>query len=61
MARARRLTTTIRLFTRNESGATAIEYALIGAGIAGVVVATVYALGDNVRTVFFDSLASRMQ
>lgn len=35
-------------FIRNESGATAIEYAIIASGIAGVVVGTVFALGNPV-------------
>lgn len=61
MARARRLKTMIRRFARNESGATAIEYALVGSGIAGAVVAAVYALGDNVKSTFFDAVANRMQ
>ena len=37
-----------RRFLRQQSGATAIEYALIAAGIAGAIMATVTLLGGSV-------------
>ena len=37
-------------FLKRESGATAIEYSLIAAGIALAIVATVNGLGTNVKT-----------
>jgi pilus assembly protein Flp/PilA len=36
-------------FRADESGATAIEYALIASGIGAVIAATVYSLGDVVK------------
>ena len=36
----------------DESGATAIEYGLIAAGIAVAIVAVVFALGEDVQNVF---------
>lgn len=39
-------------------GATAIEYSMVAAGIAGVVVATVYALGGAVDTNLYGALLS---
>jgi pilus assembly protein Flp/PilA len=39
-------------FRRDESGATAIEYGLIAAGIAVAIIATVAALGTNLNTTF---------
>jgi pilus assembly protein Flp/PilA len=39
-------------FAANESGATAIEYSLIAAGIALAIVAVVNGLGTNVRVPF---------
>ena len=48
----RRLPRTIRCFLSNEQGATAIEYALIAAGIAVAVAATVMSLGDAVRAMY---------
>ncbi|ARP99454.1 Flp family type IVb pilin [Pseudorhodoplanes sinuspersici] len=48
----RRLPETIHRFVRNEDGATAIEYALIAAGIAVAVVSTVISLGDSVKTMY---------
>jgi pilus assembly protein Flp/PilA len=37
-----------RRFLRTQSGATAIEYALIAAGVAGAIVATITLLGGSV-------------
>lgn len=42
------LTRQLRRFLRNESGATAIEYAIIAAGIAAVLVAIIATLGGKV-------------
>jgi pilus assembly protein Flp/PilA len=39
-------------FIRDESGATAIEYGLIAAGIAVAIIATVQALGSNLNSTF---------
>lgn len=56
---ARRLPETIQSFVRNKRGATAIEYALIAAGIAVAVAATVMSLGDSVRAMY-DRIFSAM-
>ncbi len=42
----------LRQFCRDQSGATAIEYGLIAAGIAVAIIATVQALGTNLNTTF---------
>ena len=42
----------IMRFIRNESGATAIEYGLIAAGISVAIIATVQALGTNLNNTF---------
>jgi pilus assembly protein Flp/PilA len=39
-------------FRDDESGATAIEYALIASGVGVAVAATVYALGSGVKNLF---------
>jgi pilus assembly protein Flp/PilA len=39
-------------FRRDESGATAIEYGLIAAGIAAVIIAVVNTIGGSVNTAF---------
>jgi len=39
-------------FRRDESGATAIEYGLIAAGIAAAIIVVVNTLGTNVNTAF---------
>lgn len=46
-------------FANDESGATAIEYGLIAAGIAVVVVGAVRLVGTNLNTTF-NSLAGNM-
>jgi pilus assembly protein Flp/PilA len=44
-------------FTADEGGTTAIEYALIAAGISVAVVGAVSTLGSNLKTNFYDKLA----
>ncbi len=39
-------------FQKDESGATAIEYGLIAAGISVAIIAVVQALGTNLNTTF---------
>lgn len=39
-------------FLRNESGATAVEYGLIVAGVAAVIIPTVITLGGQVNAAF---------
>jgi pilus assembly protein Flp/PilA len=46
----------IARFRADESGATAIEYALIASGVGAFVAATVYNLGSGVKK-FFTTLA----
>ena len=42
----------LKKFLTDESGATAIEYGLIAAGIALIIIAAVNALGVNLNTKF---------
>jgi pilus assembly protein Flp/PilA len=44
--------TTLKRFIKDESGATAIEYGLIAALIAVVIIGAVQALGTNITTQF---------
>ena len=44
----------IARFLKNESGATAIEYGLIAAGISLAIIAIVNGLGTNLNTKFTD-------
>ena len=44
----------LREFIRNESGATAIEYGLIAAGISVAIIAVVNTIGTNLNTKFSD-------
>jgi pilus assembly protein Flp/PilA len=43
---------TIEKFLRDESGATAIEYGLIAAGIAVAIIVAVQTVGSNLNTTF---------
>jgi pilus assembly protein Flp/PilA len=47
--------TLVAHFEKDGSGATAIEYALIAAGIAGAIMAVVLGLGSELRTTFGDA------
>lgn len=46
-------------FWENESGATAIEYALIAAGIAVAIITGVNAIGSQLNTKF-DSISTKL-
>ena len=43
---------------RSERGASAVEYGLLIAGIAALVVVIVFAFGDNIRDIFEDTCKS---
>jgi pilus assembly protein Flp/PilA len=44
--------TLLKTFLRDESGATAIEYGLIAAGISVAIIAVVNGLGDKLQATF---------
>jgi pilus assembly protein Flp/PilA len=46
------MTTLVKRFLADDTGATAIEYGLIAAGIAVAIIATVQALGTNLNSTF---------
>jgi pilus assembly protein Flp/PilA len=51
-------TAALNRFLRDERGATAIEYALIAAGIGTAVASTVWTLGAEVRANLYDKVAA---
>jgi pilus assembly protein Flp/PilA len=44
------MTNLVKRFAKDESGATAIEYGLIAAGISVAIIAVVQGLGTNLKT-----------
>lgn len=44
-----------QLWVRKNDGATAVEYGLIAAGIAVAISIAVFAIGDDIATMFTDS------
>jgi pilus assembly protein Flp/PilA len=46
------MTNLVRCFVRDESGATAIEYGLIAAGIAVAIIVAVNAVGTDLSSLF---------
>lgn len=42
----------IARFAKDESGATAIEYGLVAAGISVAIIAVIQGLGNNLKTAF---------
>ena len=42
----------IKAFLKDEEGATAVEYGIMVAAIAAVIVAIVFSVGDKVKTAF---------
>ena len=51
--------TTIATFIRDEEGATAVEYGLMAALIAAVIIAAVTSIGTNLKAVF-ENVASKL-
>ena len=51
--------TDLKEFYQDKSGATAIEYGLIAAGIAVAIIAAVFALGDDIKG-FFEEVSSKL-
>jgi pilus assembly protein Flp/PilA len=45
-------------FIADEQGATAIEYAMIAAGIGAALSATVFSVGSGLKSNFYDKLAA---
>lgn len=48
----------VRRFLSNQSGATAIEYALIASSVSIAIVGAVTTLGSQVKTTLYDKLAA---
>jgi pilus assembly protein Flp/PilA len=46
------MTNLVKRFAKDESGATAIEYGLIAAGISVAIIAVVQGVGTNLNTTF---------
>ena len=51
----------IEEFLFDESGATAIEYAMIAAGVGVVIAGTVMNLGSSIKTTLYGKIASALQ
>ena len=49
-----------RRFLEDQQGATAIEYAMIAAGIGATIAATVWSLGSTLKEVWWDKLAAML-
>jgi len=47
-----------RRFLHDTSGATAIEYGLVAAGVGGTVAATIWKLGSDIKTLLYDKLTT---
>jgi pilus assembly protein Flp/PilA len=47
-----KMTNLVKRFAKDESGATAIEYGLIAAGISVAIIAVVQGLGTNLKNTF---------
>lgn len=57
---AKELMQTLKLFARNERAGTAIEYAIIAAGIAVAIVGTLGIVGETVRDNLFKKVADAL-
>ena len=52
------LSVTAKRFVADTRAATAIEYAIIAAGVGATVAATVWGLGTHLKTTFYDKIGS---
>ncbi len=50
----------LRSFRADENGTTAIEYALIAAGVGATIAATVYNMGTTLKTVWWDKIGNTL-
>ena len=48
----------VQCFLRDNSGATAIEYALIAAGVGATVASTIWSVGAGVKANLYEKLAN---
>ena len=49
-----------RRFRADENGTTAIEYALIAAGVGATIAATVFNMGTQIKTTLWDKIGGAM-
>jgi pilus assembly protein Flp/PilA len=56
-----RILTNARLAKMEERGASAVEYGLLIAGIAALIVAVIFVFGGNLKSVFSDSCSKISQ
>jgi Flp pilus assembly pilin Flp len=61
MSHLARLRTCLAHFLSDRSGTTAIEYALIAAGVGATVAGAIYSVGSEVKTAFYDKLLNVIQ
>jgi pilus assembly protein Flp/PilA len=59
--RASSLRCTLRRFVADTGGATAIEYAIIAAGVGATVAGAIYSLGTTIQETFYDRLSNVIQ
>jgi pilus assembly protein Flp/PilA len=50
----------VRRFWADQCGATAIEYALIAAGVSVAIVTAVFGVGTQIKTALWDKIANAM-
>jgi len=60
-ANAPNLRLTLRRFAADTSGATAIEYALIAAGVSVAIAGTVWNLGTVIQDTLYNKIAAAMK
>ena len=61
MTTSKKLRSTARLarrFLADQQGATAIEYAMIAAGVGVTIASTIWGVGSQLKTGWYDKLAS---
>ncbi|MPZ59516.1 MAG: Flp family type IVb pilin [Rhizobiales bacterium] len=52
---------TVKRFSADKGAATAIEYAMIAAGVGAAIAGTVYSLGSTIETTLYNKINSAIQ
>jgi Flp pilus assembly pilin Flp len=58
LGRPRTVGDACRRFWVDQRGATAIEYAMIAAAVGGAVAATIFLLGGDLKTTYYDRISA---
>lgn len=54
------ITSTLRAFAENDSGATAVEYGLLVGALSVAIMGTIFSLGSNIKTTLYEKISNAL-